>query len=228
MLPLGRKTRCLIRNIDKIMKKILLAIAVATLSISSAMAGDGLLGFLNVGGRLGIISSSQQLPTTTDGIKDIISAEGTGWTGNVFARINLPKLPLYIQPELQYTNSKIPSIKDVIDKPVTHRYIDLPVLVGAEFGLGDLVSVRVNAGPVFPVAEEKGFKDLTKEDFVNAWESFKADKQMTWTAGLGLKVLGIIAEVRYNGNFGGDTKIIDGVSINSQPTSWNMSVGVMF
>ena len=44
----------------------------------------------------------------------------------------------------------------------------------------------------------------------------------------GLKVLGIIAEVRYNGNFGGDTKIVDGVSINSQPTSWNMSVGVMF
>lgn len=211
------------------MKKFLLAIAVATLSISSAMAGNGLLGFLNVGGRLGIVSSSQQvLPTTGDGIKDAITAEGTGWTGNVFARINLPKLPLYIQPELQYTNSKVPSIKDVIDKPITHSYIDLPVLVGAEFGIGDLVSVRVNAGPVFPVAQEKGFRDLTKEDFVNAWESFKAEKEMTWTAGLGVKLLGIIAEVRYNGNFNGDTKIIDGVSINSQPTSWNLSVGIIF
>ena len=201
---------------------------VATFSIGSAMAGNGLLGFLNVGGRLGIVSSSQQLPTTGDGIKDIISAEGTGWTGSVFARINLPKLPLYIQPELQYTNSKIPSIKDVIDKPITHRNIDLPLLVGAEFGLGDLVSVRVNAGPVFPIATEKGFKDLTKEDFENAWNALQTDPQMTWTAGLGVKVLGIIAEVRYNGNFNGDTMVVDGVSINSQPTSWNLSVGVMF
>ena len=219
---------CSTENTYGFMKKIILAIVVATISISSAMAGNGLLGFLNVGGRLGIVSASQQLPTTGDGLKDIISAEGTGWTGNVFARINLPKLPLYIQPELQYTNTKIPSIKDVIEKPITPRYIDLPVLVGAEFGIGDLVSVRVNAGPVFPIAEEKGFKDLTKEDFVQAWEELKTDPQMTWTAGVGLKVLGIIAEVRYNGNFNGDTKVVDEMSINSQPTSWNLSVGVMF
>lgn len=217
------------------MKKFVLALAVATLSISSAMAGNGLFGVLNVGGRIGIISSSENIPTTSEGVKDAITAEGTGWTGNVFARINIPKTAFYLQPELQYTNTtiNIPSVEDLIGKgeqKESHSYVDLPVLVGAEFGLGSLVSVRLNAGPVFPIASEKGFRDLTEQDFVNAWDRFKADKQMTWTAGLGVKVLGIIAEVRYNGNFNGgkvDPANIQN-SINTQRTSWNLSVGLIF
>lgn len=221
----------------RIMKKFLLALAVATLSITSAMAGNGLFGLLNVGGRVGIISSSENIPTTSEGVKDAITAEGTGWTGNVFARINIPKTAFYLQPELQYTNTtiKIPSLGDLVgankeEATESHKYIDLPVLVGAEFGIGSLVSVRLNAGPVFPIASEKGFKDLTEQDFVNAWDRFKADKQMTWTAGLGVKVLGIIAEVRYNGNFNNgtiDTSDIQN-SINTQRTSWNLSVGLIF
>lgn len=219
----------------RIMKKFVLALAVATLSITSAMAGNGLFGVLNVGGRIGIISSSENIPTTSEGVKDAITAEGTGWTGNVFARINIPKTAFYLQPELQYTNTtiNIPSVEDLIGKgeqKESHSYVDLPVLVGAEFGLGSLVSVRLNAGPVFPIASEKGFRDLTEQDFVNAWDRFKADKQMTWTAGLGVKVLGIIAEVRYNGNFNGgkvDPANIQN-SINTQRTSWNLSVGLIF
>ena len=219
----------------RIMKKFVLALAVATLSITSAMAGNGLFGVLNVGGRIGIISSSENIPTTSEGVKDAITAEGTGWTGNVFARINIPKTAFYLQPELQYTNTtiNIPSVDDLIGKgeqKESHSYVDLPVLVGAEFGLGSLVSVRLNAGPVFPIASEKGFRDLTEQDLVNAWERFKADKQMTWTAGLGVKVLGIIAEVRYNGNFNNgtiDTSDIQN-SINTQRTSWNLSVGLIF
>ena len=217
------------------MKKFVLALAVATLSITSTMAGNGLFGVLNVGGRIGIISSSENIPTTSEGVKDAITAEGTGWTGNVFARINIPKTAFYLQPELQYTNTtiNIPSVEDLIGKgeqKESHSYVDLPVLVGAEFGLGSLVSVRLNAGPVFPIASEKGFRDLTEQDFVNAWDRFKADKQMTWTAGLGVKVLGIIAEVRYNGNFNNgtiDTSDIQN-SINTQRTSWNLSVGLIF
>ena len=100
------------------MKKFVLALAVATLSITSAMAGNGLFGVLNVGGRIGIISSSENIPTTSEGVKDAITAEGTGWTGNVFARINIPKTAFYLQPELQYTNTtiNIPSVDDLIGK----------------------------------------------------------------------------------------------------------------
>lgn len=218
------------------MKKFLLAIvAITTLSVGSAVAGNNLLGLFNVGGRIGIISSSENIPTTSDGVKDAIKAEGTGWTGNVFARINIPKLPLYIQPELQYTNTtiNIPSIDNLVgggkeQTAESHKYIDLPLLVGAEFGLGSLVSVRINVGPVFPIASEKGFKDLGKEDFEDAWNSLKTDPKMTWTAGLGVKVLSLIAEIRYNGNFNGDTVSVDNVSVNTERTSWNLSLGVMF
>lgn len=223
------------------MKKVILSIVAALLSCSAMMAGNNILGILNVGGRIGIVSSSEQIPDTTDALKNAITAQGTGWTGTVFARVNIPKLPLYIQPELQYTNSQIkvptlPSVEDLLggttekEETVTNTYIDLPVLIGAEIGLGGLASVRVNAGPVVAITQNKGFKDLTENDFLNAWDKLKKDPTISWTAGVGVKVLSLIAEVRYNGNFKEgkvDTKDIKN-SINPNRTSWNLSLGVMF
>ena len=220
------------------MKKFLRLATIALCSTVTASAGNGLFGILNVGGRIGIISSSETIPTSSDDIKDYISAEGTGWTGSVFARINIPKLPIYIQPELQYTKTTIDLPKFNLDYLLgkeeegieSHRYIDMPILLGAEFGLGSLVSVRVNAGPVFAITSEKGFKDLTKDDFIQAWDTLVAEPKMSWTAGLGVKVLGLIAEIRYNGNFDSDNVESASLvgSINPNRTSWNMSVGVMF
>lgn len=214
------------------MKKSLLTLLVSLFVVTGAQANN-ILGLFNVGARIGILSSSEQIPMSGDQIKESITAEGTGWTGTVFARINIPKLPLYIQPELQYTNTTIdlPSVEDLLPgekepEPESHKYIDLPILLGAEFGLGSLASVRINAGPVFAIASEKGFKDLSEEDFVGAYK----EPSMTWTAGLGVKVLSLIAEIRYNGNFNGgkiDTEDLAG-SVNTNRTSWNLSLGVMF
>ena len=223
------------------MKKVILSFVAALLSCSAMMAGNNILGILNVGGRIGIVSSSEQIPDTTDALKNAITAQGTGWTGTMFARVNIPKLPLYIQPELQYTNSQIkvptlPSVDELLggktesEETVTNTYIDLPVLIGAEIGLGGLASVRVNAGPVVSIAQNKGFKELTENDFLNAWDKLKKDPTVTWTAGVGVKVLSLIAEVRYNGNFKGgkvDTENLQ-ESIDPNRTSWNLSLGVMF
>lgn len=219
------------------MKKTFLTLLAVMLASGAAMAENNLLGILNIGARIGIVSSNEQLPTTSDDVKDAITAQGTGWTGNVFARVNIPKLPLYIQPELQYTNSqiKVPTVSDLIGageqtETQTNTYIDMPILLGAEIGLGGLASVRVNAGPVVAIASQKGFKDLGKEDFTQAWDNLKSDPTLSWTAGVGVKVLSLIAEVRYNGNFKDgkvDTANLAG-SINPNRTSWNLSIGVMF
>lgn len=214
------------------MKKFLLS-AFFVLASIAAVNANNILGLFNVGARIGIISSSEQIPMTGDAIKESISAEGTGWTGTVFARINIPKLPIFIQPELQYTNTTIdlPSVDDLLPgekepEPESHKYIDLPIMVGAEFGLGSLASIRINAGPVFAITSEKGFKDLVEEDFIAAYK----EPKISWTAGLGVKVLSLIAEIRYNGNFNGgkiNTEDLAG-SVNTTRTSWNLSVGVMF
>lgn len=215
------------------MKKITLTLLAVMCTLLSASANNNILGIFNVGARIGIISSSESIPMNEEQLKESITAEGTGWTGTVFARINLPKLPLYIQPELQYTNTtiKIPSINDLLPgekapEPESHKYIDLPILLGAEFGLGSLASVRINAGPVFAITSEKGFGDLTEEDFIHAYQEPKA----TWTAGLGVKVLSLIAEIRYNGSFNSGEIKADNLasSINTNRTSWNLSIGVMF
>lgn len=209
------------------MKKLVFSCLVL-LSLSLSARANNILGILNIGGRVGIVSSSQMVPTNQEEITNAIKADGTGWTGTVFARLNIPSLPFYIQPELQYTNTTItiPMVTDNSQNTEKHTYIDFPVLLGAEFGLGSLASVRINAGPVFAIASEKGFGDLTQDDFVAAYN----EPTMSWTAGLGVKVLSIIAEVRYNGNFTDgkiDTSNLAG-SIDTNRTSWNLSIGLMF
>lgn len=211
------------------MKK--LFVALLTLVLTTSAANAALLGLFNVGGRIGIVTSSQSIPMDTEGIQQAILAEGTGWTGTVFARLNIPKLPLYIQPELQYTKStlEIPEIfggQGSAEEGATHRYIDLPILLGAEVGLGSLASVRLNLGPVFNIANEKGFGDLTKDDFLEAYKH----PTVSWTAGIGVKVLGFIAEFRYNGGFGEEGFDIKNLKncIDTTNTSWNLSVGLMF
>lgn len=213
------------RNIA--MKKLLI-LCVAVLTATMTANAGNILGIFNVGGRIGIVSSSEQVPTTSDGIAEAIKADGTGWTGTVFARVNIPSLPLYIQPELQYTNTTItiPIVTDNSQNTEKHTYIDLPVLLGAEFGLGSLASVRINAGPVFAIASDKGVGDLVEDDFISAYN----DPTMSWTAGLGVTVLSFTAEVRYNGNFVDgkiDTDNIMG-SIDTNRTSWSLSLGVVF
>ena len=213
------------------MKKFIITALAIMATALSAEAHNNILGLFNVGGRIGIISSSEQIPMDGEAIKESITAEGTGWTGTVFARINIPKLPLYIQPELQYTNTTIdlPSIDDFIgekEEVESQTYIDLPILIGAEIGLGSLASVRVNAGPVFAITSEKGFGDLVKDDFIAAYK----DPVVSWTAGLGVKVLSFIAEVRYNGNFNGGEIHFDDMegSLNTNRTTWHLSIGVVF
>lgn len=217
------------------MKKFVLTALAVLSTLVVANAHNNILGILNVGARIGIISSSEHIPTSSEEITDAIKAEGTGWTGTVFARLNIPRLPLYIQPELQYTSTTIelPSMdlgailgKDEEDVTETHTYIDLPVLLGFEFGLGSLANVRINAGPVFAIASEKGFKDLTENDFIGAYK----EPKVSWTAGLGVKVLSLIGEIRYNGNFANepvDAQNLAG-AIDTNRTSWNLSIGVMF
>ncbi|MBQ5807759.1 MAG: hypothetical protein IIW26_04870 [Tidjanibacter sp.] len=93
-----------------------------------------------------------------------------------------------------------------------------------------MASIRVNAGPVVAIAQNKGFRDLTESDFLDAWDKLKKDPTVTWTAGVGVKVLSLIAEIRYNGNFKGgkvDTENLQ-ESIDPNRTSWNLSLGVMF
>ena len=54
------------------MKKLILSLAAVVLSCGAMMAGNNILGILNVGGRIGIVSSSEQVPNTGDGVMDKI------------------------------------------------------------------------------------------------------------------------------------------------------------
>ena len=212
------------------MKKFVLS---TLLVLFSAVAANAMIGPFYIGARLGVLSSNEQIPTSSGALEEIITAEGTGWTGTVFARVKLSK-HFFLQPELQYTKTTIDLPSFTLDgllgkeeEVESHKYIDLPILVGFEFGLGGLASLRLNAGPVFAIASEKGFGDLVKEDFISAYKT----PSVSWTAGIGARFLGgFVADLRYNGNFS-DSKfdIKDPLAIiDTNTSSWNLSIGIMF
>lgn len=209
------------------MKKFIISGLLVILT-SLTMSANNNIGLFNVGARIGIVSSSEVVPTTGAGLEEAIKAEGTGWTGTLFARINVPILPIFIQPELQYTNTtiEIPLVLDNSTTTAKHTYIDLPVMVGAELGLGELVRVRVNAGPVFAIASDKAIGDLSGDDFTAAYN----DPKMSWTAGLGVTILAFTADLRYNGNFVDNKIDMENImgSINTDRASWSLSIGLMF
>lgn len=211
------------------MKKLILAtLFVFVYSVSASAIGFGLF---NIGARIGMLSSSENIPMSSGEITESLKAEGTGWTGTLFFRFNISD-NFFIQPEMQYTKTTIdiPTIDSILGKEEekeSHKYIDLPLLVGFEFGLGGFASLRLNAGPVFAIASEKGFGDLVEEDFISAYKN----PTVSWTAGIGARILGgIIADFRYNGNFTDGEFDINNVAgiIDTNRTSWNLSIGIMF
>lgn len=201
-----------------------LVVLLTTLTLSAHNNG----GLFSFGGRIGIVSSSEEVPNTSEGLSEVFNAEGTGWTGALVARVDVPILPLFIQPELQFTSTtlSIAQASDNSSATAKHTYLDLPVMLGAEIGLGDLVRVRANAGPVFSIVADKGLSELDSDDFIAAYET----PSMTWAAGFGVSILSFTADLRYNGSFTNgvfDKENIIG-SIDTKATSWTLSIGVMF
>ncbi len=211
------------------MKKTLLTIALLAFSASVLMAENNVLGIFNVGIKAGIVSSSEKVPTSGQEIRDAAFADGTGWFAAALVRVNIPKLPLFIQPELQYTTNKykIPTTEGSTETEEEKvKLVDMPILAGVEAGLGRLIRLRVNAGPVFAISSGKSLAELKSEDFKKVYK----DPSLTWTAGVGISVLSIMIDMRYNGNFKNgkvDTNDVAG-SVDTQRTSWNLSVGIMF
>lgn len=216
------------------MKKTFLALALLT-SVCTLNAENNVLGIFNIGLKAGISSTSENIPKSGSELKEATFAEGTGWFGAAFVRVNVinKSVKVFLQPELQYTSNsyKIPTAGQIIgtekkEEVEKVRLIDMPVLIGADFGLGSLVRIRANAGPVFAISQNKELKYLKGSDF----ESIYKNPSLSWTAGVGVSVLSLMLDLRYNGNFKGgkvDTSNVQD-SIDTQRTSWNLALGIMF
>ncbi|EOZ95476.1 hypothetical protein A33Q_2838 [Indibacter alkaliphilus LW1] len=114
-----------------------------------------------------------------------------GYNVGVFGKLNLG--PLYLRPELGYTNLK----SEVNNVQLTTERLDAPVLVGLNL-LGSVVSVF--AGPSFHYYLQDGLRDFDYEKY-NAGYQF----------GIGLNFNSVGLDLRYERVMQGQTVMIDDV-----------------
>ncbi len=205
------------------MKKIII-LALAMFISLSATAG---LPFISLGLKAGINTEKQHLSYSgTDieniaNIADAINKATTGYHFGIVMRLDLPVLPIFIQPELNYSFSRTKTNISTVGN-LTHGNFNVPVLFGVGFGSAKMLKLRANFGPVFNLISTvtTNGDNFHSHTFIEPLEK----NTVTWTAGVGIDLLGIMFDVRYNGAFK-KTKVN---AITTCPSSWSFSLGYLF
>lgn len=152
-----------------------------------------------------------------------------GYHFGLQARIETPVLGLYIQPELLYNSNTtrfnyIPTVKTDNYFKVRKTDLDLPVLVGFK-----ILLFRINAGPVFKVNLNEKVLNKRVSQLYEVKSSLK-NKYVGYQAGIGLDLMSLTFDIRYNGNFGKTTATLEAIDRSSSalpaaPTRFKLNQG---
>lgn len=204
------------------MKKILLV--ALSLIVSAGIANaDNNKRLLQLGVHGGLISTASADEATSD-VGHTFEAASSYYAG-LALRVNIPILPIYIQPELDYmwNNYTNEAMTDNATK-ATFNTMRAPVLVGLGLG-GNALKIRVNAGPVFD------FGAVGDNNFAG-WEEFGEtfeESTISWTAGVGLDISKLNIDFRYNGEFADqDVNFENAFDKMGKQSNWSISIGLMF
>lgn len=199
--------------------------------------------FLKLGLKAGVTSSNVKFNKTTldqvstsSGAKDFLIKQGDanmGYQFGLYARIKA--LGIFVQPELLFSHSS----SDVIlynktdDKLYTETQkfnkIDIPVIVGWKIG-----PARLGLGPVasFNLSQSDGLKDKLNQLATETIDNKFSKATFGYQVGVGLDILKLSLDVRYEGNLsklGSGIKLGDtNYSFDQRNPQWIFSLGWSF
>lgn len=203
------------------MKKVIVLALTILLSAGAVSANNGKR-LLQFGLHGGLISNADFEHATED-VTHTLEAASSYYAG-LALRVNIPILPIYVQPELDYMWHNYTNEALSENSKATFNTMRAPVLVGLGLG-GNSFKIRANAGPVFD------FGAVGDNNFAG-WEEFgKTFEKSTisWTAGLGLDISKLSIDFRYNGEFTDqDVNIENAFDKMDQQSTWSLSIGLMF
>jgi hypothetical protein len=149
----------------------------------------------------------------------------TGFVGGAYGRVGI--LGFFAQPELLYSQRKGAYTSTVDGSAVinTLSYLDVPVLVGYK-----LLFARFNAGPNFQFlmnAQQSG-TDAAKDP--NFTKSNFNSSVVGYQAGVGVDLLKLSVDLRYDGNFGSlgneiTTATGQKIDYSTRASMWQLTVG---
>lgn len=201
------------------MKRIFL-LFVLVITLQSVQAQD--VPFIDFGPKIGVnYTWIRNLPSEFNFEQDA----QIGFVGGVFARIKIPLIGLYVQPEAVIAQQKAEfSFSDSFLGDVTAgiRYtnLDIPILIGQRFGFGPL-GIRANVGPVFSTVlsaktdarvELNGMVQEQEEDISDIVDSFSFGIQV----GVGVDISKFNFDLRYQHTFSEAANLLEGIVLQDE------------
>ncbi len=189
------------------MKRITLLMACFVVLSSQAFAQK----IFSFGPRVGVSSSTLNIKDS-DGYRFDSEGAQLGFHAGAFARISIPVIGIYVQPEVLFTsnsgkvNVNGPSVTDQIRNYDFNR-IDVPIMIGFKTAK----VLRFNVGPSF------SYLLSAKEDGTSIKEDYK-NSTIGYQAGIGLDLGPLLVDLKYEGNlskFGEQITIVEGTSFNT-------------
>lgn len=166
------------------MKKVFLSVFLVTATLFSASAQ------LFPSFQLGVKGGA-----SFANIKDISikSTSRSGYLVGVWARVG--GAGVHLQPELYLTSKKAELGEDGKTDRINFTAMDLPILLGTRVGVGP-IAARIQVGPVVTFVIDK---DDSFIDNLGQATDFKDYKKQSFslTGGLGLDIMNVRADVRY-------------------------------
>ncbi|GAB5527148.1 MAG: hypothetical protein Roseis2KO_50200 [Roseivirga sp.] len=196
------------------MKKLILTLALAFIGFSASAQ-------FTLGPRVTLISSNLDL---REEIANVEAGDAEfGFQYGLFARVKVPVIGLYVQPELLFSKTESTITSGAQNVDLSFNRVDVPIMIGGKIG-----PLRINAGPAL------SFLTSAESDVAGAVVDIKDNYSSTtvgFQAGIGIDILKFVIDLKYEGSLSekfGESITVGGNSFATDERANQIVLGIGF
>lgn len=196
------------------MKKLILTLALAFIGFSASAQ-------FTLGPRVTLISSNLDL---REEIANVEAGDAEfGFQYGLFARVQVPVIGLYVQPELLFSKTESTITSGAQNVDLSFNRVDVPIMIGGKIG-----PLRINAGPAL------SFLTSAESDVAGAVLDIKDNYSSTtvgFQAGIGVDILKFVIDLKYEGSLSekfGESITVGGNSFATDERANQIVLGIGF
>jgi opacity protein-like surface antigen len=196
------------------MKKLVLTLALVLIGFSASAQ-------FTLGPRITLTSTNLDL---REEVANVRAGDAEfGFQYGLFARLKVPVIGLYVQPELLFSKTESTITSGAQNVDLSFNRVDVPVMIGGKIG-----PLRINAGPSF------SFLTSAESDVAGVVTDIKdnySDTTVGFQAGIGVDLLKFVIDLKYEGSLSekfGDSITVSGNSFSTDERPSQIVLGIGF